>query len=609
VSFKNFLIALISILIGVAYISHKEISFEAFEVINDKKFSISLEHKKYEYKKRQFHIFEGFIYSKIDQRARVNLVVDDFLKNFILNGVELFDDKKFKERHLNYKYGDFLDLDLKKGKNSFKIVSFNKSAYYSFFIKQAYSYFDFFIIFLTIFVPIFTVVFYALANFLKKKFYRNEPICNFMKFDLAIFIVLLAIVLRVFYLYDNGVYSFQHDFTAHVEYIKFFAQYFEIPPPHKALEFPQQPLYYMLAGYIYYIADSFNFNSKEILYILSSFSILLSSVAMIFAYKFLKLFTKELTNGRFILLSSLSFIAFTPSIIYLSTRINNDSLNMALAVVSLYFITKAYKSEFLENFYKALFFAVMLFFTKISSATMMLFFLILLLYIYINKLKEQKYSGAILNRLYFFGFVSFIILGVTILRVYLPVEGEFRFVESYKYPKQTLDDLSLSYFLSFNFSDLLAYAQSYVYDTQGDKVRHSFLTYQYGTMLFGEFNYSKFVDVNPFLKPLMQLVYIFATVLILGFVLFWIRFKKFTVFTKILISIWVVNLILVLKFIFAYPSICNTDFRYYTPSFLVLGVIFSMGLAEIIKYPILKKLTIFMLSTLAILEIVFIVSI
>ncbi|MCK4907950.1 MAG: hypothetical protein KAS64_10380, partial [Spirochaetes bacterium] len=50
------------------------------------------------------------------------------------------------------------------------------------------------------------------------------------------------------------------------------------------------------------------------------------------------------------------------------------------------------------------------------------------------------------------------------------------------------------------------------------------------------------------------------------------------VFIRYLFIVIMVNLILIINFSLMYPSACNTDFRYFIPSFAVISLIIAFGL-------------------------------
>ena len=76
----------------------------------------------------------------------------------------------------------------------------------------------------------------------------------------------MGIVLRLIYFFTYEYTLFQHDFPSHTDYISFFAHYFEIAPPDKFIQGPQQPLYYIITGSIYAFFEYLNYSEKEIFY-------------------------------------------------------------------------------------------------------------------------------------------------------------------------------------------------------------------------------------------------------------------------------------------------------------------------------------------------------
>jgi hypothetical protein len=149
-------------------------------------------------------------------------------------------------------------------------------------------------------------------------------------------------------------------------------------------------------------------------------------------------------------------------------------------------------------------------------------------------------------------------------------------VNSGRYPGQTIQSLDLNYFLSIHFKELLETGQSYVFGK--DSIRHSFMTYQYGTMFFGEFDYAFFTNKTSWLKVSMQGVLLFGTVFILGFITYILKLYKASTLQRLLFIALLINFILILKFMLDYPSICNTDFRYFVSSFLIFAYMFAQGL-------------------------------
>jgi len=66
---------------------------------------------------------------------------------------------------------------------------------------------------------------------------------------------------------------------------------------------------------------------------------------------------------------------------------------------------------------------------------------------------------------------------------------KFYFVNSAKFPKQTIENLNSEYLFSFNFLELLKPGVLAMSLELMRPSNFSLPTYQFGTMLFGEFDY------------------------------------------------------------------------------------------------------------------------
>jgi hypothetical protein len=75
----------------------------------------------------------------------------------------------------------------------------------------------------------------------------------------------------------------------------------------------------------------------------------------------------------------------------------------------------------------------------------------------------------------------------------------------------------------------------------------------------------------------------FGTIYIIGFSSYLLHLYRENIINKILLAIVIINGILILKFILSYPSVCNTDFRYFVSSFTIFGFIFAQGVYYLIK--------------------------
>lgn len=504
--------------------------------------------------------------------------------------------------------GEEVRFSLRKGSTDCTVYADNFAKVYTPVIKQKITFLDYCILFLLLGIPLFQLIFSAAIkglNLLKSKAsVKTTRPCKHTKSEpkltkLLFAIVSAGVVIRILYFEKFGITLFQHDWHGHIEFIKTIAQNGALPLSSKGLEYPQQPLYYLLTGGLYALLTNFGLNDGEALYGLGYFSLFCSMVFLYYAYRFMTLVTQSV----WVRTVAMIFISLTPSLVYLSTRINNDSLVMALAAFSLYYTVKSYQAGFEKSFFMALTGVSLLFMTKISAAPMEVLLLTLLILVY-SRGKEHERS-QVKKKLYWFGLAGLFLLGFTLLRVYTPVENSFHMVNSAKFLKQTIEALDFGYFFTFHFKELLMAGQSHVFGE--DAIRFSFLTYQYGTMFFGEFDYTYFLNKSPYLKPVMQAVLLSGFLFVLGFMAYLLRLYREPLLHKVLFVTLLLNLALVLKFMFSYPSVCNTDFRYFVGSFVLFGFIFAKGLEPLRFMGRVGKVLHVWVALLAVSEIVFFV--
>lgn len=457
-------------------------------------------------------------------------------------------------------------------------------------LKNKITYIDYIVLFVLIGIPILNLIFYTLLCILKKiksvlisdaKVYnknKSNPI-----YIIPITILLLGAVIRVLYIYKFGVVTFQHDWHSHIELFTYISEHWSPPLPSKGLEFPQQPLYYIITAAIHNTLLHYSYSQEDILFSIGLFALVCSFIFLYYSYRFATL----LTNNHWVLVVSSIFVALTPSIVYPAAMINNDVLVMALSSFSLYYITKSYHSGFTNNFITALAGVSLLFLTKLSATPIEIMFIILLLIVFFKT--DTKYIKTIQSNMYIFYIVGIFLIGFTLLKSYMPIEDTLHMVNSTgSYPGQEIKNIGLDYFASFHIKDLINVGYSYVFGN--DAIRHSFLTYLYGTMHFGESNYSEFfsVESSSIHIMIMRAIISLGLIYILGLLIFLYNLRHMQVIYKVFIFILSLNLLLIAKFTIDYPSVCNTDFRYFASAFPILGLIFAIGLEYMRKYSVLR---------------------
>ena len=583
----------ILVIIGLAYFSLNRFSIES--VTKDGE-TISLPYKNFLGRNLKIH-FNLELYSPVQQVVRVNVVADDWVETITVNGVaakKLINYPRTRTTYQDIDYGDVYALNLDRGTNKIFVRTFNKGGNATLMFKQKFSVYEYILAFLTLILPFIFFVFYFVRFILDNGFWVYQRMAQI---PLAVHIIWVAIILRTVYFYDMGYISFQHDYRGHIEFIQFFANYFTIPLPHKGWEYPQQPLYYVFTGVIYKICSMFEMEERPSLKVIGTVTSLLSSIALIYAYRLIRLLTKDKIVHNLVI----AFLALTPSLIYMSARTNNDPWASSLAIISLFYIIASFKHDFQKYFWPAVIWSAMLFLTKISSLGIQLLFIFCLLTLYF------KHKDKAIKPMFHYAWVGALVLTYTMFRAYYPAAETFVFVNGGIWPGQDLRPLNANYFLSFNFIDLLEQGQSHIREADTDRIKYSFFSYQYGTMLFGQFDYQYWRERNYMLTINMQLIMLLALIVPLG----WITalFLKKTLMEKFLATVAIVSFILVLKFIFDYPTMSNTDFRYYAAIQFILAYFFAIGLRAVMRlHKYVKKILVFAAGALFLLEAFFIVN-
>ena len=120
-------------------------------------------------------------------------------------------------------------------------------------------------------------------------------------------------------------------------------------------------------------------------------------------------------------------------------------------------------------------------------------------------------------------------------------------------------------------------------------------------MLIGEFDYSPYLHKISEFKLAIWLLFAFGFIYILGFFSYLHTLWKTKGVHRVLFATLILNFILILKFVVTYPAICNTDFRYFVPSFLIIAYVFAQGLVHMSIYRWISYLlgTIILLLTMS----------
>lgn len=145
---------------------------------------------------------------------------------------------------------------------------------------------------------------------------------------------LMAAFVRGYYLLSTPYWVRGHDTDGHIQYIEYIADNGRLPVPNEGWEYWQPPLYYVFGAVWAKSASTIGLSRGEMLFGVQILSYLLS-LAMLgcVLWAGYRLFPEPKERATALPLF-FALIAFFPGLIYLSARINNDVLAIALAFFS-----------------------------------------------------------------------------------------------------------------------------------------------------------------------------------------------------------------------------------------------------------------------------------
>lgn len=552
----------------------------------------------------QDYTYRCTVTSKIDQTARVGIAFDEELYSIKVNdrdiGLQPLKDQYGQSRLKDWKRGYPFALSLHKGANIVEIRGNDRGGRFGLRMAQGMDYLDYLLLFLFGVVPVVYGLFMLLFPWTLRLFHALRH-HRFSWRYLPYLIIAVGIALRLFYLVYVPNNMYQHDMKGHIDAIHYYADHPDrLPQPDKSLQFPQQPLYYYMAAALYSASKAFGFNEHDAIYAIRAMSVVFSIGWLLVGYRLVRLYTRRaLTTNLF-----MAFLAFTPSFVFWGAAVNNDALNALLGMVSLYAASAYYVSKKRRFLFLASAAILLAMLTKISSLLYALYFVAVLLALYFKDAQQRRRYQA---ELLWFGVSVLLVFGFALLKAYIPADGEFRFVNSALYVGQVIARFNVDYFFSFHLFDLVSAAQSYVMGQ--NSIRFSLPTYLYGTMFLGEFDYSKRFKPGTLFMLWSQIIYIAGVVYIAGLAGYVYFFKRLNLLQKLLIVPVAINVALIVKFLLSYWVVCNSDFRYFTPTFAAVGLLFVLGLERIgVRWRNANRVIVAFAGVLAFSEIVWLAS-
>lgn len=155
-------------------------------------------------------------------------------------------------------------------------------------------------------------------------------------------VVAAGIFLRAAYAGVTSHHMRSHEWDKHVEYVRYMAENFSVPPAAGGWEFHQPPLYYFLTGLWMRAAELVDRPEAAVLRDLQLFSLLLSILTLLtgVAVGFL-LFSGAAKRHERLLFSAL--VAGFPVLVMFSSRITNDVLSQFLSFLFVFFLLRLWQ--------------------------------------------------------------------------------------------------------------------------------------------------------------------------------------------------------------------------------------------------------------------------
>jgi len=365
---------------------------------------------------------------------------------------------------------------------------------------------------------------------------------------MVLMILLYGFAIRLIYIACTSAYTRGHDVDGHIEYIKYIASHWSIPPLKGGWEFYHPPLYYFFGSLWYQISDFLGFADVAKIRGLQWFAFFVSiCVLLLCAWIGYMLFRKQ----KFNLSIFLGICSMTPGIVFFSSRVNNDVLAHLMMFSSFALLIYWWKRQRNDDWRLWLFVITITGLGILSKSNV----IVILPIAYILLAAHKKYS---IKQKLVFGYMGILI--ITVLTGWYFAYRIFFEKQSHMIENSS----NLNYHLQikntpenfFEFNPVRMVFHPYNNAWDDSEGRQFFFEYLFRSAFFGEFDHGKA------LVPLAQLLILMASLLCIPLVLnFWrtIRHKDYE-----LLPVWLCFIIVMMSHlalrIFT-PSSPAQDFR------------------------------------------------
>ncbi len=390
---------------------------------------------------------------------------------------------------------------------------------------------------------------------------------------------LIAIALRVYELASHHWPAYLHDVSSHVQYVEYISSHHRLPPVDDDLEYPQQPLYYLLAAPFYDGGKSTDENMDRLAPLGCGFSIL--ALGLIFA-SLRQLSSWLLRYGLFV------FIAFNPAFILASCFVGNDGLEAFFGCLYFYCLLRINRQPRSTGYFLICVGALLgALCTKLNAVAL----LAAVPWILWRKARCDRGWRPTLWRLAGIATLLTVWSGAMLDRAWNRENHTFVFVHAWIWDYLEIKERPAVYLFSFRFPELIAAGQATTTENTPNRVRFSFPTWEYGNMLLGEFGY----DDDPYIGTLSRAVLLTGAILLFGVGLsvaifflsrpFWSWRHFFSLHGTALLLV-AGSTALLLSYVHSFPNTCNADYRFQSPTFPWMAYGIGRGLSAFPRSPL-----------------------
>jgi hypothetical protein len=380
-----------------------------------------------------------------------------------------------------------------------------------------------------------------------------------------IILIILGIGLRICYFLYTGYGVRQHDLNdvgGHFEYIRYIAEHWSLPPLG-SYQLYHPPIHHIISAVFFVLGRWCGLDESLSWRLVQLVMVLLSSLALIFFYKLLKL----IKCGNTAKAIGTAAFAFHPGLIYLAAFLNNDNTLLFFYVSSFYFLFRWLKEHSFTNLtWLALFTSLAILSKKTGFVLLPVIFIAVLVAWFKDRSNHKiygKHAGI------------FLLITIPSAIIY-PLRNFILFHQGLNYtPLVPFDPLAINPSALFGMSlkNLIQCPFTLFPPYDQGLPAESFFEYLFKSSLFGEWDFSGE-------KKLAVLLTIFAVVNLLNLLLLLIyqafsRKKEPKSYNYIFWSNLILLSILVLKARLDYPYFCTQNFRYLTP--ILISVFFFWG--------------------------------